>query len=85
MTDVPSSCIAPSLVGAEYRLVWTHHHSDSAIRAKLGELGLPEDEGVVATVRRELEAAVASLTQYPQWLEDEAMDELCRRVANGTA
>jgi HMGL-like len=84
-TPAPSSCIAPSLVGASYRLVWTHHLSDSAIRAKLGELGLPEDASVVGAVRSELEGAVARLTEYPQWLEDEAMDELCRSVVNGRA
>jgi D-citramalate synthase len=84
-TPAPSSCIAPGLVGTSYRLVWTHHLSDSAIRAKLGALGLPADAHVVAAVRRELAGAVESLTEYPQWLEDEAMDELCRLVVNGRA
>lgn len=77
----PASCVAPSVVGAQMRIVWGNHHSNTVIRAKLRQMGLNLVEEQVHEIGRRIESRVNALDSYPRWLTEAEVEEICRAVA----
>jgi isopropylmalate/homocitrate/citramalate synthase len=77
----PGSCFAPSIVGQRFKIVWGTHLSSSLIRAKLRQMNLTLAEEDVQRIREEIEGRLQAIEQYPFWVPDEDVEEICRAVA----
>jgi isopropylmalate/homocitrate/citramalate synthase len=80
----PNACVAPTVVGARLSVVWGHHHSNAAIRAKIHQLGLDASDAQVREIRRGIEMAFEALpNSYPRWLEDAEIEKICKSILIG--
>lgn len=73
--------LAPSVVGHENVVVWGENTVHGpATEVKLRQLGLPYDKSSVSTVLEALKRALDGKKEFPIYLTDLEMDELCWRV-----
>jgi hypothetical protein len=79
-----AACFSPSLVGRTMEVRWGVHQSDSAIRAKLENLGLTADEQQVREIRRRIRLSVNEVTRYPFSISDSKVASICKAVMKGS-
>jgi len=78
---MPNSCIAPSLVGGTFKVVWGNRYSPLVIVAKLEQLGLAPSDDLLLHIQQRIESRLSELKTYPKWLTEEEVNEICRAVA----
>jgi isopropylmalate/homocitrate/citramalate synthase len=76
-----STAFVPELVGQKAALVWWEGMmSPSTVRAKLDQMGLEPTEAQVNVAIGAIRAQLQKLKEFPAWIQDEEVSEICRRA-----
>lgn len=71
---------AAKVVGQQKRIVWGKGSTPEVVRTKLELMGIEVDEQTVAKVHEALKGRIATLREYPLWIEDEEAEQIIRQV-----
>lgn len=72
----------PSLVGQEPVLRWWHNMATGpAVASKLQRMGLPSDGRLVESVTEAIQERLRAIRDYPAYLTEDEVAEICSRVA----
>ena len=75
------SSFVPELVGKKWAMIWWDGMlTAETVRAKLEQLGLRHEDKDVAEVLKVLGDRLESMREYPAWLRDSEVDEICRQL-----